>query len=84
MKHIRLSGLLATAGLAALLSGCVVAPIGRGACSSLLRLPGLWILALRLHRQGARACKLAIPLGRHFRRTLTSLLLSPGARLALP
>ena len=28
MKHIRLSGLVAMAGLAALLSGCVVAPIG--------------------------------------------------------
>jgi|RhiMetStandDraft_8_1073273.scaffolds.fasta_scaffold342418_1 hypothetical protein len=28
MNYIRLSGLLATAGVAALLSGCVVAPVG--------------------------------------------------------
>lgn len=28
MTYMRFSGLLATAGLAALLSGCVVAPIG--------------------------------------------------------
>ena len=28
MKYMRFSGLLATTGLAALLSGCVVAPIG--------------------------------------------------------
>ncbi|MFC5523427.1 hypothetical protein [Polaromonas jejuensis] len=28
MNYMRFSGLLATAGLAALLSGCVVAPIG--------------------------------------------------------
>lgn len=29
MKSLRFSGLLAMAGLAALLSGCVVAPVGR-------------------------------------------------------
>lgn len=28
MNYIRLSGLLATAGVAVLLSGCVVAPVG--------------------------------------------------------